>query len=1247
MEGRLIISKVVLENFKSYAGVRTIGPFHNSLSAVVGPNGSGKSNLLECLLFTFGKRAKKMRLNKISELIHKSKLHPSLTYAKVTVHFENISETFPHSSVPGSDFTVSRTVFKNNTSNYKVNEEDSSFDAVSTLLKEKSIDLEHNRFLILQGEVEQIALMKPKASDEAKSGLLEYLEEIIGSDKYIQDIVKTENELERISEELTVVKIQADQAGMAVNVLNEDLTQLTEFIFSQKQLSELNNLKFHIQLVKNSQDINSREAEYKNLKNELKQLESEYSESKSKDLQIVKEIEQKNLEIKIIQKQSKILIGQIQDIINEDRKKIALCEKLLAQQKSLSTDLEEENKKSDQATHSISELSLKLLNSEERFHQIKDQLSSSTLEYDTLHTKVILNTKDLQNKKEQLTEVINRYKQQYNSIKSEIDNHHKIKLSRNQQIEAQSSEILSLREQLQVSSNSLNKLKLDEDSDLETLNTKKKSLQELNAAQKEIRQKIDECDKQIAVNKSVLYDIENDEKLLESSGKIYMEIINAKKNGKLNGFVGRLGDLGSIDQKYDIAISSASSMFDSFVTKNVSCAQELIEFVRIRGLGKVNILILEKIAEVPEKVFRSPDPKAQRLFDLVNILHPEVKKCFYLALKDTLVSETLEDCRRIAFGLEKRWRVVCVTGEVVNPTGEMVGFSKVVSGKVKNTSNEAKKIDGLTKSSVLSEMRNLAETKERLENELKSAEGKIIMMNDSVKTLENKLNISKIEKNNISEKIKSLEIRLEILNKRKNDEVDSENEKTPEHIANQENSVIKLENLLKLKTNELKNIETSIDEIGGEEFKELKNKCAHLKNLENELLTEISKSEQKRIQLQKDLKKSKEIIESIQTSIKSNEESIEQIKSSKLSLETEVIEKANTNQKLQETLDSKNAELQKLLSEKQNFELIFTEYQNKHHALSQQIQDLRKDLNILKNRLNIFSQQIQNNRDKYIQDLLPIISDTSLNLTNPNILSKDIENLLFDPLKDFSEEEVRSLTNKLGLLEDQEKILSKKLENVSVDFTLLEKYKKRQKDFQVKTKNLNELKTKEQQKKDEYQSLRALRLSVFYKGFLEISACLKDIYRLITNGGDADLELADTTDPFSEGIVFTVRPPAKAWKKMTNLSGGEKTLSSLALVFALHTYKPNALYVMDEVDAALDFMNVGIVANYIKQKTKNAQFIVVSLRYQMFELADQLIGVYKIKGASDTLCISPYIFITEKSKNKIIEQTVKNIQLCS
>ena len=121
--------------------------------------------------------------------------------------------------------------------------------------------------------------------------------------------------------------------------------------------------------------------------------------------------------------------------------------------------------------------------------------------------------------------------------------------------------------------------------------------------------------------------------------------------------------------------------------------------------------------------------------------------------------------------------------------------------------------------------------------------------------------------------------------------------------------------------------------------------------------------------------------------------------------------------------------------------------------------------------------------------------------------------------------------------------------------------------------------------------------------------------------------MIDSLDPFSEGIVFSVRPPKKTWKSIANLSGGEKTLSSLALVFALHHYKPTPLYVMDEIDAALDFKNVSIVGNYVVERTKNAQFVIISLRNNMFELADRLVGIYKTHNitkcvALDCACLS-------------------------
>merc|ERR1711884_567769 len=176
--------------------------------------------------------------------------------------------------------------------------------------------------------------------------------------------------------------------------------------------------------------------------------------------------------------------------------------------------------------------------------------------------------------------------------------------------------------------------------------------------------------------------------------------------------------------------------------------------------------------------------------------------------------------------------------------------------------------------------------------------------------------------------------------------------------------------------------------------------------------------------------------------------------------------------------------------------------------------------------------------------------------------------------------------------------------------------------FSGRVSELEDITSKRDSHRKAHDGLRKMRLNEFMEGFVIITGKLKEMYQMITLGGDAELELVDSLDPFTEGIVFSVRPPKKSWKNISNLSGGEKTLSSLALVFALHYYKPTPLYVMDEIDAALDFKNVSIVANYIKERTRNAQFIIISLRANMFELADRLVGIYKTYNCTlEPLCL--------------------------
>ncbi|EOD10750.1 hypothetical protein EMIHUDRAFT_257643 [Emiliania huxleyi CCMP1516] len=225
---RVMITRMVLDNFKSYAGPITIGPFDANMTSVVGPNGSGKSNVIDAMLFVFGFRANKMRQGKLSELIHSSSRHPNLQYTKVSVHFRDVVD-LPDGTVQpveGTELVVAREAKQDNSSTYWVNGKRAGREEVVTLLKRRGIDLDHNRFLILQGEVEQIAMMKPKAPSAHEDGLLEYLEDIIGSNRLKEPIAEAQTQVETLNESRAVTEQRDEQRRLFEDLRKQRLAEV-------------------------------------------------------------------------------------------------------------------------------------------------------------------------------------------------------------------------------------------------------------------------------------------------------------------------------------------------------------------------------------------------------------------------------------------------------------------------------------------------------------------------------------------------------------------------------------------------------------------------------------------------------------------------------------------------------------------------------------------------------------------------------------------------------------------------------------------------------------------------------------------------------------------------------------------------------------------------------------------------------------------------------------------------------------
>lgn len=319
---KLKVYSIELENFKSYFGKTTIGPFDEEFSAVVGPNGSGKSNLLESLIFIFGHRASRMRLKKLTELIHNSNDHPSCSYASVTVNFNEVGAR----GEVLKKFSIRRTVYKESSgTKYFIDERESKKDEVVELLLSKGVDLVNNRFLILQGEVEQIASMEPKGKNEDNPGLLEYLEEIIGSNNNVKKIQLYTNQIE----ELTIDKNEKhsiyDDSKKSLDSLNHHKEKVFNLLTLDKQIVCIKHCSYSLIKYNNKKKLDQKRAQKKELKKELKKVEIEQKEFNTKNSDVTASIEafrkqKEDLEKKISKNNKEVKKSKNKiDTLNEEK----------------------------------------------------------------------------------------------------------------------------------------------------------------------------------------------------------------------------------------------------------------------------------------------------------------------------------------------------------------------------------------------------------------------------------------------------------------------------------------------------------------------------------------------------------------------------------------------------------------------------------------------------------------------------------------------------------------------------------------------------------------------------------------------------------------------------------------------------------------------------------------------------------------------------------------------------------------
>lgn len=1203
---RMVIRQLVMTNFKSYAGRQVVGPFHTSFTAVVGPNGSGKSNVIDSLLFVFGFRASKMRQGKISALIHNSAQYSDLDFCEVEVHFQQVIDLpgGKHEVIPDSQLIVSRKAFKNNSSNYYLNGKTTNFTTVTTLLKDKGIDLDHKRFLILQGEVESIAQMKPKAAGEHDDGLLEYLEDIIGTSKYKTPIEEAAVELENLNEICIEKQGRVQHVEKEKNGLEDKKNKALAFIRDENELAEKQSALYQIYIAdcedntkvteeaiqQIQEQLNAELEKHAGSEDTIKELEKAYTKAVKQYERIEKQAQELTKELAKYDKDNVKFEEKRKHILGKQKKaeRTATSSRLAASEAhSL---VEKHVDDIERKGRELIDLEQEMQREEQRLAAIRDDLKGKT---QGLSEQIAAKQKSL----EPWNEKINQKQSAIAVTQSELDIL-KEKASSGQkaidranekieQIEATKAEKLGEIEQRKHEQKRLDK-------DVRKIQD---ALHKLAASEPEVRSQISTARQKAEEARASLASSQN-------QGNVLKGLLRLKDSGRIDGFHGRLGNLGTIDEKFDVAISTACPSLENMVVDNVEVGQQCIEYLRKNNLGRANFILLDKLANRDLSPIQTPE-SVPRLFDLIRPKDQRFAPAFYSVMQNTLVAKDLEQANRIAYGA-KRWRVVTLDGQLIDVSGTMSGGgTRVARGAM-----SSKLVSDTTKEQVekleadrdqLEKQFDVFQTRQReLESSLEEKQAEIPRIETAIQKIG--LEVDNCSKNLVDAEKRLQDLVAELANASADDTLISRLENT---ISNLNEELRKLHSETASVEAEIQALQDKIMEVGGIQLRSQKARVDGLKERIDLLNEDVSNAEVARTKNEKmivkhdkaKLEADKELAalakdsEKLEGDLESHQASAADVRSKAEQAQEEQAGQKEELSALKKGLDTQTSDLnstraheiemrnkleenQKMLADNNKKNRYWSEKLSK--LTLHDIADLDGPAPPAPGQLEEPEQKLEN---EDMPDAPPEDDPDAMDVDeveqNEELPAKEEEQAQAGrgQLQTFSRDEL--LDKSKDHLVASIAALEEKVSNASsIDLSVIAEYRRRCDEVASRTTDLKSAVKTRDTAKTRLTDLRNLRLTQFMMGFTTISSHLKSMYQLITLGGNAELELVDSLDPFSEGILFSVMPPKKSWKNIGNLSGGEKTLSSLALVFALHVYRPTPLYVMDEIDAALDFRNV-------------------------------------------------------------------------
>ncbi len=1178
----MYLKSIEIHGFKSFAN-KIVFKFHNGITGIVGPNGSGKSNVADAVRWVLGEqRIKQLRGASMQDVIFSgTELRKPLGYAYVAITLDNSDHQLATSF---DEVTVARRIYRSGESEYLLNGTPCRLKDVNELFYDTGIGKE-GYSIIGQGQIDKILSGKPEERrelfDEA-AGIVKFKKRKVAAQKKLEDekqnLIRVKDILSELEKQIGPLEKQSEAAKIFLKKREELKTlDVNVFLLENNRLQEqLKSAQEKFEIA--SSDLERTTAQYEKIKEEYEQIEGQIEH-------LGEEIERERTSLT----DTSVMRGKLEGEINVLKEQIKSAKsneehfrtRKTAVQKEMEAKLFDkegilaDKKVIDEQVAQIeaerNEAREKLLKVQKRIEELNNDIESgkNTI-IDALNSRATIKSK--LGRYDTMTEQINIRKAELTSrllrIKSDEAQQEAVMAKLQQEFEQLNDEIQSLNEQQESSEEKLALLR-----------------EELAGKDKKLR------DTQVSYHqeKSRLEALTNLTERYEGYGGSVKRVMERKDREK--GIIGVVADIIKADKKHETAIETAlGGNIQNIVTDNEETAKKMISFLKETKAGRATFLPLTSISNPQE--FKMPEVLKEKgvigMADELVRTDSKYRSVAKAMLGRIVVVDHVDHAVKIARKFDYGIRMVTLEGELLIPGGAISG------GAFKNNSN------------LLGRRREIEELEANVKKHLIEIDV-ILGEIEQTKANRNKLRLS-IEEIKAALQRKFIEQNTARLNVIKAQERKNEASEGSVELKNEEREIEKQIQDIKFSKQEIqkeledselleKQVEQEIRKFQvelDEKRREESDQSAHVSGWD----VEVEKMHQQQDFHQQNVDRISKEIERYAGELKEIEEGIAKSGEDTVQKENSIEQIRQTIQASQTTQGDTEKKLSENIEKREQLSLRQKNFFADRENLAQQMTGLDKEVYRLGSQKEKFQEQLES-QINYMWD-------------EYEITLSDAASLRDEEMNDLS-------AMKKGISSLKEQI--KKLGDVNVN--AIEDYRNLMERYQFLKTQHDDLIEAEKTLEGIIVELDGAMRKQFNEKFAEIGKEFDKVFKELFGGGKGTLELMEDEDILEAGIRIIAQPPGKKLQNMMQLSGGEKALTAIALLFAIQNLKPSPFCLLDEIEAALDENNVARFAKYLHKLTRNTQFIVITHRRGTMEKADRLYGItMQEKGVSTLVSVN-------------------------